>query len=166
MKWYVIKVASGKEKKIKEAIEHELKRNSAEKIISNLLIPYSKEIQIRKGKKINVEKNSFPGYIFVECESINEVESYVKHISGVASVLKQPISAFEINRILDKENKKENPDILYINQKVKIIDGPFNTFSGTIKTLDIDKQKSKVSVSVFGREVMLDLSFSQFMKES
>ena len=153
------------EKKIKESIENELKRNSVEKLISNILIPFSKEIQLRKGKKVHIEKNSYPGYMFVECESINEVEAHIKHIAGVASVLKQPISKNEINRILDKENKKENPDVLCVNQKIKIIDGPFNTFIGTIKTLDENKQKSKVSVSVFGREVMLDLNFSQFIKE-
>ena len=65
-KWYVIKVASGKERKIKELIESELKRNSTENIISNLLIPYRKEIQLRKGKKVHIEKNFFPGYIFQE----------------------------------------------------------------------------------------------------
>jgi len=162
-KWYVIKVASGKEKKIKESIEHELQRNSVQNIISNLLIPFRKEIQIRSGKKVHVDKNYFPGYMFVECESINEVEAYIKHINGVASILKQPLTQPEIDRILEKENK--NDDELFVNQKVKIIEGPFNSFSGTIKTLDMDKQKSKISVTVFGREVMIDLSFSQFVKE-
>jgi transcription termination/antitermination protein NusG len=163
-KWYVIKVASSKEKKIKDSIEQELKRNSAENIISKLLIPFRKEIQIRNGKKVHIDKNFFPGYIFVECESINEVESHIKHISGVASILKQPLTQIEINRIFDIENKNENPDELSIDQKVKIIDGPFNSFSGIIKSLDMNRQKSKVSVTVFGREVMLDLSFSQFTK--
>lgn len=163
-KWYVIKVASGKERKIKELIESELKRNSTENIISNLLIPYRKEIQLRKGKKVHIEKNFFPGYIFVECDSINEVESHIKHINGVSSILKQPLNQIEIDRILEKENKKENSDELIINQKVKIIDGPFNSFFGVIKELDMQKQKSKISVNVFDREVMLDLSFSQFIK--
>ena len=163
-KWYVIKVVSSKEKKIKESIEHELKRNSVENIISNLLVPSRKEIQIRRGKKVHIDKNFFPGYIFVECEFINEVEAYIKHINGVASILKQPLTQNEVNRILDIENKNENSDRLAVDQKVKIIDGPFSSFSGIIKTLDMNKEKSKVSVAVFGREVMLDLSFSQFTK--
>jgi len=77
MNWYVIKVINNKEKKIKENIENELKRNNSENIISKIVIASQNSIQIRKGKKINVEKNLYPGYIFIECESINDVESNI-----------------------------------------------------------------------------------------
>lgn len=165
MRWYVIRVVSGKEKKTKEAIENYLKEVNNEKVISNLLVPSQKSLQIRKGKKINVEKNSYPGYIFVECESIDEVESNIKRINGVAQILKQPLSTDEIDRIRGGKVVNENEENLRLNEKVKIIDGPFNTFIGTVKELDINKQKAKLSILIFGRETLLDLNFAQFMRE-
>jgi transcription termination/antitermination protein NusG len=164
MKWYVIKVVTGKEKKMKQMIETELKLNNSQHVVSQLLIPSQKSIQIRNGKKVNVDKNFFPGYILVECESINDVESNLKHVTGVSSILKQPLSQSEIDRILGRENKKE-ANSFYVGQKVKITDGPFSSFIGDIQELDLDKQKVKLSVLIFGREVLLDLTFLQIEKE-
>lgn len=165
MKWFVIKVVSGKEKKMKEAIENLLRENKAEHIVSTLLVPSEKNIQLRRGKKVNVEKNFFPGYIFIECESISEVEANIKHINGITAILKQPLTLTEIERILGRENKKEIEENLCVNQSVKIIDGPFSTFIGTIKELDANKQKAKVCILIFGRETVLDLTVSQIVKE-
>lgn len=165
MKWYVIRVVNGKEKKTKESIESELKKNNVEYLVSNLLIATEKAIQIRRGKKINVEKNFFPGYIFVETDSINEVESNVKYINGVASVLKNPLTEKEVERILGRTNKKEENIMFSLNEKVRIIDGPFKSFVGSIKELDNDKQKVKVNILIFGRETLLDLTFSQILTD-
>ena len=162
MKWYVIRVVSGKERKIKESIQKELKIKNNENVISNLLIPTQKTIQIRKGKKINIEKNFFPGYIFVECESIDEVESNVKQINGVVSVLKQPVSQIEIDNILGKQ--EDNNETFIKGEKVKIIDGPFDSFIGDIEDIDYNKQKVKVKVLIFNRETSLDLTFLQIEK--
>ena len=164
MNWYVIKVINNKEKKIKENIENELKRNNSENIISKIVIASQNSIQIRKGKKINIEKNLYPGYIFIECESINDVESNIKHINGVYNILKNPLSEIEINRIILKENKINN-EIFALGQKVKIIDGPFNSFYGVIKNVDNDKQKAKVSINIFDRENIIDLTFLQLSPE-
>jgi transcription termination/antitermination protein NusG len=164
MNWYVIRVASGKEKKIKELIENQLVKTNNQDLISTLLIPTEKAIQMRRGKKICVEKNFFPGYLFVECNSISDVEKNVKHIIGISSVLKSPLGQEEIDRILLRENKKEIEDSLMVNQKVKIIDGPFTSCIGTIKTLDINKLKVKVSVVIFERETLLDLKVDQITK--
>lgn len=163
MKWYVIRVVNGKEKKTKESIENELKKNNVEYLVSNLLIATEKTVQIRRGKKINVEKNFFPGYIFVETDSINEVESNVKYINGVASVLKNPLTEKEVERILGRNNKKEENVMFSLNEKVQIIDGPFKSFVGSIKELDNNKQKAKVNILIFGRETLLDLTFSQIL---
>lgn len=164
MNWYVIKVINNKEKKIKENIENELKRNNSENIISKIVIASQNSIQIRKGKKINVEKNLYPGYIFIECESINDVESNIKHVNGVYNILKNPLSEIEINRIILKENKINNENFA-LGQKVKIIDGPFNSFYGVIKNVDNDKQKAKVSINIFDRENIIDLTFLQMSPE-
>ena len=164
MKWYTIRVVSGKEKKIRETIENQLKINNSENILNTLLIPTYKNIQLRKGKKTNVEKNIFPGYIFVECESIDNVEANIKHISGVSTILKQPLSDIEVNRLIGKKDDMGNKT-LKINDTVKIIDGPFNSFTGTIKEMDLNKEKIKLSVSIFDREVLLDVTQSQIIKE-
>lgn len=164
MNWYVIKVINNKEKKIKENIENELKRNNSENIISKIVIASQNSIQIRKGKKINIEKNLYPGYIFIECESINDVESNIKHVNGVYNILKNPLSEIEINRIILKENKINNENFA-LGQKVKIIDGPFNSFYGVIKNVDNDKQKAKVSINIFDRENIIDLTFLQLSPE-
>jgi len=141
-----------------------LVKNNNQDLISALLIPTEKVIQMRKGKKIYVEKNFFPGYLFVECNSISDVEKNIKHINGVTSVLKKPLSQEEIDRILLRESKKEIEDTLMVNQKVKIVDGPFTSCVGTIKVLDINKLKAKVSVVVFERETLLDLKVDQITK--
>jgi len=156
---------NGKEKKMKEAIEIKLKETNMESIISQMLVPSQKAIQLRRGKKISVEKQSFPGYIFVECESISDVEANVKHINGVTSILKQPLTSKEIEGILGRTEKKEVEETLHLNDKIKIIDGPFNSFVGSINKLDLEKQKVKVSVLIFGRETMLDLTVSQIVKQ-
>lgn len=166
MNWYVIKVANGKEKKVIEAIEAELNRHPIENLISKLIAPSKKTQQIRNGKKINVEKITIPGYIFVECESIDDVEGYVKYIGGVQSIIKKSLRQSEINRLLETpvEVEEIHTELYYVNERVKIIDGPFNTFFGVIKTVDMTKQKSKIVVNVFEREVILDLVFGQFVK--
>ena len=116
-KWYVIKVVNGKEKKMKEAIEFELKQNDTESVISNLLIPTQKSVQIKRGKKVIVDKKLFPGYIFVECESIKDVESNIKYIGGITSILNQRLSKVEVDRILGGEdNKKEIDTNLHLEQ--------------------------------------------------
>ena len=104
--WYVIKVVTGKEKKMKDIIQNELKNIGLDKFVSQLLIPSQKVTQVRKGKKYNIEKNFFPGYILIECDSVNEIEGGIKHINGVSSILKQPLNQTEIDRILGKENKE------------------------------------------------------------
>jgi len=170
MKWYVIKVANGKEKKVKELIEAELKRKELNNLIINILVPSNKAQQLRNGKKINVEKIIIPGYIFVECDLVNEVAGFVKYIDGVQSLLTKPLRESEVNRLLDKTPSNDvvsDIDVFYIKEKVRIIDGPFNTFKGVIKNIDINKQKQKykVAVNVFDREVILDLIGTQFIKD-
>jgi len=158
MKWYTIRITTGKEKKTKELIESELKIKN---IVSNLLIPTEKTVQVRKGKKVYVDKPYFPGYIFIECESIGEIEGIIKHINGVSSILKNPLTNEEINRFLIKDDIQNKEPILYLGQRIKIIDGPFNSFFGTVTRLDQNSQKVKVNIQLFEREILLDLTFSQ-----
>lgn len=159
MKWYVIKVATGKEKKIKELVDFEI---ADRKLNANLKIPMENKVIIRNGKKVNTEKAYFPGYLFIECVSIGEIEGILKHINGVSSILKQPLTDREIDRFLIKKEKEIITDeIFYQNQKIKIIDGPFSTFVGTIKSVNKKDKSVKVGIMLFGREIEVELKFSQ-----
>lgn len=159
MKWYVIKIATGKEKKIKELVDFEINER---RINANLKIPMENKIVIRNGKKVNTEKAYFPGYLFIECDNIGEIEGVLKHINGVSSILKQPLTDREIDRFLIKKEKEIKTDeIFYQNQNIKIIDGPFSTFVGTIKSVNKKDKSVKVGIMLFGREIEVELKFSQ-----
>ncbi len=165
MKWYVIQVVSGKENKMRDTIMFEFKRNGLDKFVSRMLIPSEKAVQTRNGKKYNIDKKFFPGYIFVECENISDIESGLKHIKGVSHILKQPLSQKEVDNIIEKDEKKNIPDIFSLGQEVTIVDGPFVSFLGTINDIDNTKEKVKVVVLMFGREIPLDLTFTQIEKK-
>ena len=167
MKWYVIRVISGKEKKLKETIENELKKNNFDEKINQILVPTHKTIQVRKGKKYNIEKNFFPGYILIECDFISEISAVIKNINGVSGFLgsgksPQPLSDSEIDRILGRQNQKIED--FYVGQVVKIMDGPFATFCGNLTDIDASKQKVKLNVKIFGRDVPLELTYQQIEK--
>lgn len=165
MKWYAVKVVVNKEKKVKESIEFELRQNKLEKLLSNILISTHKKIQIRRGKKVNVETNSYPGYIFVETDSINELEGAIRRVNGVASILKEPLKNREIEKLLGKEEEVEVDDTLKIGQFVKVIDGPFSDFTGEIRELFPERLKAKINIRIFGRDTLLDLDYSQLLHE-
>jgi transcriptional antiterminator NusG len=175
-KWYVVKTISGSEKKVKQYIENEIKRLHVENMVSNVLIPTEKIFQIRNGKKISKERNYFPGYILIEAILLGEIAHTIKNLPGVLNFLgtkrgvPEPLRPSEVNRILGKvdelSGKSEeinNPFI--IGETVKVIDGPFNSFTGVIEEINEEKKKLKVMVKIFGRKTPLELSYMQVEKE-
>tara|TARA_Y100000589_G_scaffold320020_1_gene349334 strand:+ start:1706 stop:2257 length:552 start_codon:yes stop_codon:yes gene_type:complete len=177
-KWYVVRAISGKEKKVKQLIENEIVRNGLEQYVSQILIPTEKVYQIRNGKKISKERSFFPGYILVEADLIGEVPHTIKNVNGVIGFLGAekggdplPLRQSEVNRILGKvdelaESEEEITIPFYVGENVKVIDGPFNGFSGVIEEVNEEKKKLKVMVKIFGRKQPLELSFLQVEKES
>jgi len=176
-KWYVLRVTSGKEKKIKELIEHELKENNLEQYVEQILIPTEKVYQIKKGKKITKERNYFPGYILIYADLIGEVPHVIKKVNGVFNFLcdssgnPTPLKPAEINRIFGKidelaEKVEEIESPFNINDVVKVIDGPFMGFTGTIDEINEEKKKLKVIIKIFGRKTTVELNFFQVEKES
>lgn len=176
-KWYVLRAIGGKEKKVKEYIEYEIARLNLEKYIAQVLIPTEKVYQIRNGKKISKERNFFPGYVLVEAALIGEIPHILKNITNVIGFLgakgdelPTPIRMSEVNRILGKvdelaEGNEELNVPFYIGETVKVIDGPFNSFTGVIEEVNEEKKKLKVMVKIFGRKTPLELSFMQVEKE-
>ena len=175
-KWYVVRSVSGKENKIKDYIESEIKRLNLQDFIEQILVPTEKVIQIRNGKKINKERVFIPGYIMVQADLVGEIPHIIKSVNGVIGFLGEvkggdpvPLRQAEVNRLLGKVDelsvKDENVNIPYtIGETIKVIDGPFNGFNGVVEKIFEEKRKLEVMVKIFGRKTPLELSFMQVEK--
>ena len=177
-KWYVVRAIGGKEKKVKTAIESEVSRLHLEDFIGQVLIPTEKVYQIRNGKKISKERNFYPGYVLVEALLEGEIPHILKNINNVIGFLGAekggdpvPLRLNEVNRILgtvdELANSEEEINLpFFVGETVKVNDGPFNGFTGTIEEVNEEKKKLKVMVKIFGRKTPLELSFLQVTKEN
>jgi transcriptional antiterminator NusG len=174
-KWYVVRAVSGKEKKVKEYIESEINRLGLQDFLSQVLIPTEKVYQVRKGKKISKERNYFPGYVLIEAALVGELTHIIRNIPNVLGFLgtgnePSPMRASEVKRILGKVDElaeqSEGINVPFIvGETVKVIDGPFNSFTGVIEEINEEKKKLKVMVKIFGRKTPLELNFMQVEKE-
>lgn len=177
-KWYVLRAIGGKEKKVKEYIESEIAALELQDYVSQVLIPTEKVYQIRAGKKVSKERNFFPGYVMIEAALVGEIPHILKNITNVIGFLgvqgdelPTPLRQTEVNRILGKvdelaESDEELNVPFYVGESVKVIDGPFNSFTGIIEEVNDEKKKLKVMVKIFGRKTPLELSFMQVEKEN
>jgi transcriptional antiterminator NusG len=176
-KWYAIRAISGQENKIKSYIENEIVRVNMGDYFGQILVPTEKVYQIRNGKKVSKERNYFPGYIMIEANLTGELMHVIKNIPGVINFLAAtkggdpvPLRQSEVNRMLGKVDELSETDekinIPYIvGETVKVIDGPFNGFNGTIEKINEEKRKLEVMVKIFGRKTPLELSYMQVEKE-
>ncbi len=176
LKWYVLKSISGQENKVKTYIENEMKRLGFDSYVTQVVIPMEKVIQIRNGKKVPKEKPYYPGYLMVEANLIGEIPHIIKNIPGVISFLSLtkggdpvPMRKAEVNRMLGKidelsEFAQEVSIPFLVGENIKVIDGPFNGFNGTVEKILEDKKKLEVSVLIFGRKTPMELSFMQVEK--
>ena len=175
LKWYVVRAISGKEKKVKEYLESEISRLNLNDYITQVLIPQEKVYQVRKGKKTSKERNYFPGYVLIEAALVGEIPHIIRNIPNVLGFLgtagePSPMRPAEVNRILGKVDElaeqAEGVNVPFIvGETVKVIDGPFNSFTGVIEEINEEKKKLKVMVKIFGRKTPLELNFLQVEKE-
>ncbi|RKS53865.1 transcription antitermination protein nusG [Gillisia mitskevichiae] len=175
-KWYVVRAVSGQENKVKEYIEREISHHGLEDFIGEVLVPTEKVIQIRNGKKVSKERVYFPGYIMVLANLGGEIPHIIKTINGVIGFLGEtkggdpvPLRRSEVNRMLGKVDelsvKADNVAIPFtIGETIKVIDGPFNGFNGTVEKINEEKRKLEVMVKIFGRKTPLELSYMQVEK--
>jgi transcription termination/antitermination protein NusG len=176
-KWYVLRAIGGKEKKVKEYIENEIANGDLKGFVEQVLIPTEKVYQIRNGKKISKERNFFPGYVLIEATLVGEVTHTLRNVPNVIGFLGDtkggdpvPMRTGEVNRILGRvdelaESAEELNIPFVVGETVKVIDGPFNGFNGTIEVINEEKKKLQVMVKIFGRKTPLELSFMQVEKE-
>lgn len=175
-KWYVLRVVSGKERKLKGYIDSEIARSKWTEIVPQVLVPTERVYQIKAGKKVIKEKNLFPGYIFVQAQEgmINgDIIAGFRSFSGVIGFLGKnnpiPMRDDEANRMLGKVDEMQDAgenmaEPFIVNETIKIIDGPFNDFQGTIEEIYDEKKKLKVIVKIFGRRTPVELNFMQVEK--
>ena len=163
-KFYVLRAISGKENKVREYLEAELKNTDLGEYVFQVLIPTEKTFTVRNGKKVMKERAYLPGYVLVEAALVGEV--------GVlgGSDTPVPLRPAEVNRILgtvdELQEQQEDLDIqFYVGESVKITFGPFSGFTGIIEEVNAEKKKLKVMVKVFGRKTPLELGYMQVEKE-
>jgi len=180
-KWYVVRAISGQEKKVKSYLENEIARNKMEESIPQVLIPAEKVYEMRNGKKRIRERNFFPGYVLISADlSSGETMHLINNIPGVIGFLSSsgtsttkdplPLRQIEVNRILGKvdevEEMEEQLDTPFIvGESVKVMDGPFSGFTGTVEEVFEDRKKLNVTVKIFGRNTPVELNYIQVEKE-
>ena len=177
-KWFVLKVVSGQENKIKGYIDSEILRSKWENAITNVLVPTEKVYKIKAGKKVIKDKTLYPGYLYIEVEDKvvkTEMLTTIRNISGVMNFLggnqPQALRPAEVQKLLGKLDEvlgagETLSEPFIINESVKIIDGPFNDFVGSIEEINEEKKKLKVVVKIFGRRQPVEVSFGQVDKVS
>jgi len=177
-KWYSLRVISGKERKIKERIDLEIKRSEWDSFVTQVLVPTEKVYKIRSGKKVISERNILPGYILIEALPSKLSGEIVQSITNIPNVIhflgrNQPIPmrTAEANRMLGKVDESQDAgesliEPFIVGETVKIIDGPFSEFIGDIQEVNEEKKKLKVIVKIFGRGTEVELNFMQVEKQS
>lgn len=179
--WYVVRAIGGKENKVKEYLEAEIRKSHLEEYIYQVLIPTEKIYTIRNGKKISKERVSYPGYVLVEALFVGQIPMIIRNIPNVLGFLGDtkedsrkmnatPLRPQEVARILGLvdtmgEMDEENETPFFVGETVKVTDGPFSSFQGTIESVDDERKKLTVSVKIFGRKTPMELSFTQVEKE-
>ena len=175
MKWYVLRAISGKENKVKEYLDADIKNSNLGEYVSQVLIPTEKVYQVRNGKKVVKERTYLPGYVLVEAALVGEVAHRLRNTPNVLGFLggldhPTPLRQAEVNRILgtvdELQDIAEDTNIPYeVGETVKVAEGPFSGFNGIIEEVNAEKKKLKVMVKIFGRKTPLELGFMQVEKE-
>ena len=173
VRWYVVNVYSGSEKKVAESLIEQATLKKMDDKILEVFVPTENVVEIRKGTKVNAEHKFFPGYILVKMELTDETWLVVKNTPRVSGFLgsrnkPQPISDAEVQKIINQvQEGLERPQTnvnFETGEQIRVIDGPFASFVGIVEDIDTEKNRLKVSVSIFGRYTPVELEFSQVEK--
>ena len=173
MRWYVVHVYSGSEKKVAEAIKDQISRKGMQEYFSEVLVPTEEVVEVRRGVRVNSERKFFPGYILINMELSDETWHLVKSQSRVTGILGSkgkpvPITEKEAQQLINQISEgieRPRASIIYeVGEQVRVCDGPFASFNGLVEDVDEDKARLKVAVSIFGRSTPVDLDYSQVEK--
>src|SRR3982750_3846199 len=181
-KWFVLRVVSGKERKVKEYLDKEISRGGWSEVVRQVFLPVEKVYKVQNGKKVMRERNFYPGYVMIEVVDGKLTDEIVQHLSNITNVMhfltdgkgsKGNIISLrraEVNKMLGKVDEMADAggmtmsEPFIIGETIKIIDGPFNDFNGVIEEVNDEKKKLKVQVKIFGRATPVELSYMQVEK--
>ncbi len=172
-KWYIVHAYSNFEKKVAEAIKQAAKDKGLDDMIEEIMVPTENVIEVRRGRKVETERRYFPGYVLVKMELSDQTYHLINEVPKVTGFLGTgkkplPVSQEEVNRIIgviDESAESPRPTIIYeVGESVRVIDGPFASFSGIVEDVDDEAARLKVAVSIFGRATPVELEFSQVEK--
>lgn len=174
-KWFIINTVSGTEKSVKRALEDQIAKKKMSEYFEDIVVPVIEVPDVKRGKKVLQEKKLMPGYVLVKMEMNDKSWHLVKSVPKVNNFLgskttPEPLKESEVKKIFEQiENETQNAlssGLYNVGDAVQVIDGPFDTFSGVVEEVDNEKQKLKISVSIFGKATQIELSFSQVKKGS
>jgi transcriptional antiterminator NusG len=172
-RWYVVHVYSGFEKKIAQQIKDQAEQNGLGEQFEEVLVPSENVVEVRRGQKVSSEHKFFPGYVLVKMDLTDDAWHLVKNTPKVTGFLgsktkPSPIPEAEADRILRQSQEgveRPRPAVLFdIGEQVRVSDGPFASFNGTVEEVDEEKGRLKVSVSIFGRSTPVELEYGQVEK--
>src|SRR5213083_1771863 len=172
-KWYIVHAYSNFEKKVAESIREQAKSQGLDENFSEILVPTEDVVEIRRGRKVNSERKFFPGYVLVKMEMTDEAYHLIKNTPKVTGFLgadkkPKPISEVEAQRILHQVQEgidRPKPSVSFeVGEQVRVSDGPFASFNGTVEEVDEGRSRVKVAVSIFGRATPVELEFGQVEK--
>jgi len=172
-RWYIVHAYTNFENKVREAILQEAELRGLQDMFDDVLVPKEKVTEIKRGKRVETERNYFPGYVLVKCALTDQVYHLIKNTPKVTGFLgatskPQPIPEKEAERILNQVSEgveQARPTVTFeVGEQVRVADGPFASFNGLVEGVDDDRARVKVAVSIFGRPTNVELEYTQVEK--